>query len=155
MAPLDDLYKEVLLDHYQHPRNRGRLSDPQVANRGYNPLCGDELELFANFEGDRIQALMFEGRGCSISQASASMMTESLIGRSLADAEKIVAAFKDFMLSRGDGAALAELGASEDLESLQGVKQYPVRIKCALLPWNTFSETVQLYRARRAEGSPG
>lgn len=150
MESLDELYKEVILDHYQSPRNRGKLEEPTVANRGYNPLCGDELELFLLTDGDAVQDVTFSGRGCSISQASASMMTESLKGRTLSEVENIVAAFKEMMLSEGDALALAELGAPEDLESLQGIKRYPVRIKCALLPWNTFQEAVEVYR----KGSP-
>src|SRR5262245_33633136 len=83
---LDDLYKEVILDHYQHPRNRGQLADPDVATRGHNPLCGDEVLLAVKMDGDVIQEIAFGGRGCSISQASASMMTESVKGHDVEDA---------------------------------------------------------------------
>jgi nitrogen fixation NifU-like protein len=146
---LDELYKEVILDHYQNPRNRGKRSDAQLATRGYNPLCGDELELFIDTDGEKVQQVMFSGRGCSISQASASMMTEALTGRSLEEAARILAAFKEMLTASGDPSALVELGAPEDLESLQSIKRYPVRVKCALLPWNTFAEAVEMYEARR------
>lgn len=151
MESLDELYKEVILDHYQNPRNRGQLPDAQIATRGYNPLCGDELELFVDVNGEVVDAVMFSGRGCSISQASASMMTESLQGRSLAEAEKLVSAFKAMMMAEGDTGRLEALEAPEDLEALQGVKRYPVRVKCALLPWNTFVEAVELLRSRKSK----
>lgn len=146
MESLDELYKEVILDHYQNPRNREKLTDAKIATRGYNPLCGDELELFIDTNGDRVEKVAFWGRGCSISQASASMMTESLIGRSLDEAEQVFSAFKQMMVANGDASALVEMGAPEDLESLQGVKRYPVRVKCALLPWSTFAEAIELHR---------
>lgn len=152
---LDDLYREVILDHYQNPRNRGQLPDPDVATRGHNPLCGDELDLFVDLGGDSVEAVTFSGRGCSISQASASMMTESLTGRSLASAEEVVAAFKEMMLADGDDSGLRELGAPEDLEALQGVKRFPVRLKCAMLAWNTFMEAMELYRKRKVEQVEG
>lgn len=151
MESLDELYKEVILDHYQNPRNKKKLPEAQLATRGYNPLCGDELELFIETDGRTVATVTFTGRGCSISQASASMMTEALQGHTLEEAERILAAFKEMMVANGDPAALVALGAPEDLESLQGVKRYPVRVKCALLPWNTFAEALELYRARRTQ----
>jgi len=142
---LDDLYKEVILDHYQRPRNRGKLVAPDIATRGHNPLCGDEIELALNIEGDTVQDVAFGGRGCSISQASASMMTENIKGHTLAEAETLSGAFKSVMTANGSTEALGE---AEELQALQGVKRYPVRVKCALLPWTALEEAVGLYRKR-------
>lgn len=142
---LDDLYKEVILDHYQHPRNRGRLESPDVATRGHNPLCGDEIELALAIDDETVRDVGFGGRGCSISQASASMMTENIKGRTLRDAEQLTDAFKAVMTAGGPTEAL---GQAEELQALQGVKRYPVRVKCALLPWTALEEAVELYRKR-------
>jgi len=143
---LDDLYREVILDHYQHPRNRGRLESPDIATRGHNPLCGDEVELSLNFDGEMVSDAAFGGRGCSISQASASMMTESIKGHSMADAGRLAEAFKAVMTANASPDTLAE---AEELQSLQGVKRFPVRVKCALLPWTALTEAMELYRQRR------
>ena len=142
---LSDLYKEVILDHYQNPRNRGKLEAPDIATRGHNPLCGDEVEVSLNIDGDRVRDIAFGGRGCSISQASASMMTENVKGHSLGEAERLAGAFKAVMTADGspDG-----LGEAEELQALQGVKRYPVRVKCALLPWSALQEAFDLYRKR-------
>lgn len=146
---LDDLYREVILDHYQNPRNRGQLEAPDVATRGHNPLCGDEVVLSMRVDGDTVREIAVAGRGCSISQAASSMMTESVKGHSLADAESLAEAFKAVMTANADPATL---GQAEDLQALQGVKRYPVRVKCALLPWTALEEAVELYRKRRVEG---
>ena len=142
---LDDLYREVILDHYQNPRNRGQLESPDVATRGHNPLCGDEVMLSMQVDGDAVRDIAVAGRGCSISQASASMMTESVKGHSLEDAEGLAEAFKAVMTGDADPATL---DSAEDLQALQGVKRFPVRIKCALLPWTALEEAVDLYRKR-------
>src|SRR3954454_6140973 len=110
---LDDLYKETILDHYQHPRNRGQLEDPDVATRGHNPLCGDEVLLGVKFDGDVIQDIAFGGGGCSIGQASASMMTEAVKGRPLNEATALSASFKDLMTGNSSGEGLE---GNEDLE---------------------------------------
>jgi nitrogen fixation protein NifU and related proteins len=142
---LDDLYKEVILDHYQHPRNRGSLAEPTIATRGHNPLCGDEVELALLIDSDRVSDIAFGGRGCSISQASASMMTENVKGHTLEEAEELGGAFKGVMSGAGSTEALGE---AEELAALQGVKRYPVRVKCALLPWTALQEAIDLYRKR-------
>jgi len=144
---LDDLYKEVILDHFQHPRNRGVLDDPDVATRGHNPLCGDEVLLAVKMDGDVIQDIAFGGRGCSISQASASMMTESVKGHDTSDASALADGFKELM---SGGGSTDRLAGNEDLESLQGVKKFPVRVKCALLPWTALLEIIQTW-----ESAPG
>jgi nitrogen fixation NifU-like protein len=143
---MEDLSREIILDHYQNPRNHGRLEQPTVANRGNNPLCGDEIELsLAIDDGDgRIREIMFTGRGCSISQASASMMTEVVKGQKLEDVDLAVKRFAQGMANRQPPPAELE----DELDALQGVKKYPARVKCALLPWTTLRETVDLYRQR-------
>ena len=140
---LDDLYKEVILDHYQNPRNRGQLPDPDVATRGHNPLCGDEVILGVKLNGDRIDDIAFSGRGCSISQASASMMTEGVKGHPLDEARTLMAGFREMMTGSG---ATDGLGANEDMEALQGVKKFPVRVKCALLPWTALEEAIDTWQ---------
>jgi nitrogen fixation NifU-like protein len=140
----EDLSREIILDHYQNPRNHGRLESPTLANRGHNPLCGDEIELSLLISDDNISDIAFTGRGCSISQASASMMTESVKGHPLDEAEAVVQAFTRRMASREP----PPTDLSEELDALQGVKKYPARVKCALLPWTTLRETVDLYRHR-------
>jgi nitrogen fixation NifU-like protein len=141
---VEDLSREIILDHYQNPRNHGRLASPTLANRGHNPLCGDEIELSLAIADDSISEIAFTGRGCSISQASASMMTESVKGHRLEDAEAVVQSFTRKMASREP----PPVDLEEELDALQGVKKYPARVKCALLPWTTLRETVDLYRHR-------
>jgi nitrogen fixation NifU-like protein len=136
---LEELYKEVILDHYRAPRNKGRLDPHDVALERNNPLCGDEIELFVKFEGDNVEGIAFEGKGCSISQASASMMTEKIKGLSVKDASQLAETIKRMMASEEEGNP-DELG---DLISLKGVVKYPVRIKCALLGWNTLLEALE------------
>ena len=136
---LEDLYKEVILDHYRAPRNKGRLDPHDVALERNNPLCGDEIELFLKFDGENLQEIAFDGKGCSISQASASMMTEKVKGLSVKDAAELAETIKSMMAGQGDGDP-NKLG---DLVSLKGVVKYPVRIKCALLGWNTLVEAIE------------
>lgn len=133
---LEELYKEVILDHYRAPRNKGRLDPHDVALERNNPLCGDEIELFLRFDGETVEGVAFEGKGCSISQASTSMMTEKVRGLSAKQAGELAESIKRMMAGEEDGDADA-LG---DLISLKGVVKYPVRIKCALLGWNTLLE---------------
>jgi nitrogen fixation protein NifU and related proteins len=143
---LDDLYKEVILDHYQNPRNRGQLENPDVATRGHNPLCGDEVILGVTFAGDQIGDIAFSGRGCSISQASASMMTEGVKGHPVDEARALSAGFREMMTGSG---ATDGLGGNEDMEALQGVKRFPVRVKCALLPWTALEEVIQTWQGAK------
>lgn len=142
---LEELYREVILDHYRNPRNRGRLSDPDASADGSNPLCGDDVRIDLSLDGDLIAAVGVTGQGCSISQASASMMSEAVTGRTVAEAEELMSRFKGMMsIEQSDpgldperpGAALG------DLEALQGVRKFPVRIKCADLPWTTLSSAL-------------
>lgn len=151
VSSLDDLYKDIILDHYRNPRNRGLLENPDVATRGHNPLCGDEMELSLKLEGDRIDDVKLLGRGCSISQASASMMTEKIKGKSFAEVRRLVDTFKGMLLENRE-LTDEEYDALGDLESLEGVKSFPVRIKCALLAWNTLLEALELGAAGTKQG---
>jgi len=138
MGDLDDLYRDVILDHFRSPRNHGKLDAADVHVQGVNPLCGDQIELTLKVHDGKITDIRFSGKGCSISQSSASMMTEALKGKELAGSQNLVKDFKHMMLEKGGADELPE--ALEDLAALEGVKKYPVRIKCAVLPWNTFLE---------------
>jgi nitrogen fixation NifU-like protein len=144
---LEELYREVILDHYRNPRNKGHLEHPQASAQGVNPLCGDEITIEVSFEGDKVSEVAVEGQGCSISQSSASMMTEAIKGKSREEIGELVGRFRQMMsLDEGDDPGLdperpgAILG---DIEALQGVRQYPVRIKCASLAWNTLLEALE------------
>ncbi|MBM3450006.1 MAG: SUF system NifU family Fe-S cluster assembly protein [Armatimonadetes bacterium] len=127
---LEELYREIILDHYQHPRNRGRLDGAEIKIEGANPSCGDEISLYARLRDGRIEDVRFEGHGCSISQASASMMTQQMKGKTLPEARALIGDFKGMM--RGQAPHEEALG---DLIALQGVRKFPVRIKCATLSW--------------------
>jgi len=137
---LSALYQELILDHYRRPRNTGVLEHPTHAVALNNPLCGDEIDLQLRVEGDVIQDVRFIGRGCSISQAAASMMTQVVKQRSLADA--LALADRMSAMMHGDASA-AKDKALGDLRALAGVSQFPVRIKCALLPWNALTDAVK------------
>lgn len=144
MPGLEDLYREVVLDHYRNPRNRGELACPPARRaEGFNPLCGDEVIVYVATGGGVITDLRVDGQGCSISQAAASMMSVSVMGKSVAEVRTLELAFKSMMdiheEAEGGGGSLdpATLG---DLAALQGVKKFPVRIKCATLCWNTLAE---------------
>jgi nitrogen fixation NifU-like protein len=154
MAGLEDLYREIILDHYRAPRNRGELPAPPAHRvEGFNPLCGDEVVLYLDVDDGVITDVKIEGQGCSISQASTSMMSAAVKGKSVADARTLTRAFKALMSIHeskigGDGetdevdAAGDELAGVRlgDLEALQGVVKFPVRIKCATLAWNTLTQ---------------
>ena len=136
----DELYKEVILDHYEHPRNYYVLANSTIHERGVNPLCGDEFELFIAFEGDVIKEASFQGKGCSISQASGSMMTELIQGKTKTEAFALIEKFKGMILED----KTPEYSDDEaDLEALNGVKKYPVRVKCAVLSWNTLDKALK------------
>ena len=146
MPGLEDLYREIILDHYRNPRNRGELpTPPAVRSEGFNPLCGDEVQVYLDVHDGVVDDIRISGQGCSISQSSASMMSQAVKGRSLPEARALVHAFKS-MMSIEDGhdrddADDAEPGVKMgDLEALQGVVKYPVRIKCATLAWNTLAQ---------------
>jgi len=132
----DELYRELILDHYRSPRHREPLAEPDVVAEGYNPLCGDEVELRLSFENGAVSGVSCRGRGCSISQASGSMLTEVIIGKEVEEARRLIALFTK-MLTEPEGEPPAELG---DLEAFQGVAKFPVRVKCATLAWHTLED---------------
>ncbi len=140
---LESIFRELILDHYRKPRNKGTLEEPSVTVAMRNPLCGDEIELQMRIEGERIAELRFKGQGCSISQAAVSMMTERLKDTTLDEASALERRFLDLM--RGDESA-AEDRSLGDLRALQGVSKLPVRIKCALLGFNALDEAIKAYR---------
>jgi nitrogen fixation NifU-like protein len=143
---LEDLYREVILDHYRNPRNKGHLDNPDLSAEGVNPLCGDEITIELAFDEDRVSEVGISGQGCSISQSSASMMSEAIKGKTKGEIEDLTKRFRDMMSLDGE----ADLGLDPDrpgavlgdLESLQGVRKYPVRIKCASLGWNVLLEAL-------------
>ncbi len=150
MSGLEDLYREIVLDHYRNPRNRGELEPPASRTEGFNPLCGDEIVVYLDVDNDGIiNDLKISGQGCSISQSSASMMSAAVKGKTIEEAEQVTAAFKSMMsihessLDHDDddktSVATAELKLG-DLEALRGVVKFPVRIKCATLGWNTLNQ---------------
>ena len=148
MSGLEDLYREIILDHYRTPRNRGELeSPPAVESRGHNPLCGDEITLYLLVDGEGDDAIVSDvkigGQGCSISQSSASMMTQAVIGKSVGEARALIRRFRSMMgledVESQPGDDDIDLG---DLEALQGVVKFPVRIKCAVLGWNTLADAL-------------
>lgn len=148
---LESIFREVILDHYRKPRNKGPMDAPTVTVSMRNPLCGDEIELHLEIGDDAIRGVRFTGQGCAISQASASMMTEALAGKPLEDAVDLEKRF--LALMHGEEAAREDKRLG-DLRALQGVSKLPVRIKCALLAWNALDEAVKAHR-RSDEGLMG
>lgn len=146
LEQLDTLYREVILDHFREPRNRGELPDAQIKANGTNPLCGDEMAFDLRVAGERIDQVRFRGKGCAISQAAASMLTEQLKGKSLAEARAIIGALRGMMQGQDPDESL-DLG---DLESLVGVRKFPVRVKCAALSWNIIEQGLQDYQKKGA-----
>lgn len=145
MSSLDELYRQVILDHYRNPRRRGSLSGPHVHAEGMNPSCGDEFSLDLQIEDGVITDAAIQGQGCSISQASGSMMTERIVGKTVDEARHATAIFKLMMgIEEGDDPLDPERPGAVlgDLEALQGVKKFPVRIKCADLPWTTLADAL-------------
>ena len=147
MANLDDLYREIILDHYRSPRNRGELDAPGVVRtEGYNPLCGDELTVFLDVRDGVIVDIKLTGHGCSISQASSSMMSAAVKGKTVDEARETIERFKQLMtvhqtaLDDRAEPVVADLRTMGELAALQGVVRFPVRIKCATLAWNTLSQ---------------
>ncbi|CAB4694831.1 MAG: SUF system NifU family Fe-S cluster assembly protein [Actinobacteria bacterium] len=156
MPGLDDLYREIILDHYRSPRNRGELAPPAVRAEGHNPLCGDEIQVYLDVVDGVVNDIKITGSGCSISLSSASMMSQAVKGKKIADVKALVNRFRSMMgldiadaesdtdvLSIDDDTEVAapevKLG---DLEALQGVVKFPVRIKCATLAWITLTQAM-------------
>jgi nitrogen fixation NifU-like protein len=152
MPGLEDLYREIILDHYRNPRNRGELASPPATRvEGFNPLCGDEVVVYLDVEEGRVTDVKINGQGCSISQSSASMMSSAVKGKTIDEVRALIRAFKAMMSiheQRLDGDADGDLVEDDadtevklgDLEALQGVVKFPVRIKCATLGWITLAQ---------------
>ena len=154
MPGLEDLYREIILDHYRSPRNRGELPAPPATRvEGFNPLCGDEIVLYVDVQDGAVADIRIGGQGCSISQSSASMMSAAVKGKTLGEVEALTRAFKGMMSIHeqsldgdGDGSEPVEAPQADvklgDLEALRGVVKFPVRIKCATLSWNTLQQAL-------------
>ncbi len=141
MTDLRDLYQEVILDHNKSPHNFREMPDATRLALGNNPLCGDKLKLYVKVEGDRIADVAFQGSGCAISKASASLMTDAVKGRSLAEAEELYAKFHELLTGppdvKADGSGLGKLAV------FSGVREFPVRVKCATLAWHTLESALK------------
>ena len=139
---LQEVYRQVILDHYRNPRHRAPLPDPDSSSEGANPLCGDEVMVQLQLRDGRISAISVAGKGCSISQSSASLMGEAVAGNPVPDVLGLSSRFQDLMHAPSDSSenGYADLG---DLIALAGVRRYPVRIKCATLPWITLEQALE------------
>lgn len=143
---LDDLYRDAILDHRRNPRNHSALNSPDIVGDAINPFCGDEIRLQIALDGDkRIARIGLQGEGCSINLAAGSMLTEAVAGKPLDDAAELVLLFRRMM--RGDAEAEAQLRAEGDLHNLAAVREFPVRIKCALLAWSALADGIQGYQS--------
>ncbi len=143
-AELNDLYRDIILDHYRSPRHRGSLASPTASHEGLNPLCGDEVTVDIAVRDDRITDVAYRGSGCSISQSSASMMTEAVLGKRLDEVKHLSEGFTAMMLGSQD----VDMESLGDLEALSGVRKFPVRVKCATLAWHTLDEALQEVSSR-------
>lgn len=154
-ASLSALYQEMILDHYRRPRNKGALDGADATIPMRNPLCGDELTLELVMDGERVSDIRFTGHGCSISQASASMMTELVKGKSASEIEQLRERFRAMVMGDADAAGDATLGK---VRALSGVARFPARVKCALLGWNALEQgldrAIEAARAREAAAGP-
>lgn len=137
MSDVRELYQEVIIDHGRSPRNFGELLTCTCSKEGFNPLCGDEITVYLNIENDRIKEVMFSGSGCVISTASASLMTQAIKGKTVAEVECLFGQFHDLLLKDGGGEGL------DKLMVLAGVKAYPARVKCATLAWHTLMAAIK------------
>ena len=149
MSNLEDLYREIILDHYRNPRNRGELPAPATHVEGFNPLCGDEITVYLDVRDGVLVDIKISGHGCSISQSSASLMTAAVKGKDLEGVRNVIATFKQLMTvheatldsdAEPEAIDLRKLG---ELAALQGVVKFPVRIKCATLAWNTLTQGLE------------
>lgn len=146
---LDQLYRDVLLEHYRRPHHKGELPGAEIVTKGNNPVCGDRITVYGklNASGDRIEELHFDGKGCAICIASSSMMTEALRGKSLDEAAQHADRVKKMMRNEVPFEVPADLA---DFEALEGVKKFPVRVKCATLAWTTLKNGILAYQAGKA-----
>lgn len=143
----DDLYREIILENYKSTKHKGPLKDANHHEEGVNPSCGDDIELFMKVVDGRIEAVTYDGVGCSICLAAANMLCEAFEGATISEAEDLIGKFKGMLVDGDEPDFPEELG---DLEAMQGVRKFPVRIKCALLSWNTAQ---QILRAQQAQAT--
>ena len=136
---LDELYQEIILDHYKHPRNHGTLESADVKIPGKNPFCGDEIILSIKLKDNIVEDVAFEGNGCAISQASASVMTEQIKGKTLPEAKELFEEFSKMVKGDID----FDEGKMDELAAFQGVCEFPTRVKCALLSWNALKKALE------------
>ena len=136
----DDLYREIILENYKSIRNKRRLDEADHHHEGVNPSCGDDIELFLKLDGNEVSEVTYEGVGCSICMASANMLCEALEGASLGEASQLLEKVKG-MLTREEDPEFPDQAA--DIEALQGVRKFPVRVKCAMLAWNTLAQILK------------
>jgi nitrogen fixation NifU-like protein len=139
MGEMRELYQEMILDHHRHPRNYGKLPDANRHAEGFNPLCGDRVTVYVAIEGGRVRDISFEGSGCAICMASCSLMTEAIKGRTLVEAEALFGRFHDLLT---DDATVTDEEVLGKLAVFEGVREFPVRVKCATLPWHAFRAAV-------------
>ncbi len=135
---LEELFKEIIIEHYQHPKNHGHIEHPDAKSDGSNPLCGDEIAMELKFDGNRVKDIMFTGNGCSISQSAASLLTEAIKGKTIEETRKIMEEYKNMLAGKNYNSEL--LG---DLEALSDVKKYPARVKCASLSVAVLDQALQ------------
>jgi nitrogen fixation NifU-like protein len=154
MGELRDLYQEMILDHGKHPRNYGKLDDANHTAQGHNPLCGDRLTVWVRTEGNRISDVTFEGNGCAISMASASMMGEVLKGMRVEEAEAVFRRFHE-LVTGGEQTRPEETEGLGKLIVFSGVKEFPVRVKCATLAWHTLQAALVDKKSEEAVSTEG
>ncbi|MCH7493276.1 SUF system NifU family Fe-S cluster assembly protein [bacterium] len=148
---LDDLYRDSILDHRRNPRNSDKLDNATIIGDSVNPFCGDEIHLQVDLDADgRVERVGLQSEGCSINQAAGSMLTEAVVGKTLYEIDHLVQTFK--LMMQGDSDAETRLSDENDLKSLIGVRNYPVRIKCALLSWSALEDGVLSYRRSSEAG---
>jgi len=140
-SDVDDLYREIILDHYRSPRNQKELDKPDLEAHGLNPFCGDEVFINIKLVNGVVDEVSFRGNGCSISQASASMLTNAIKGKDLEEAETLYFAFRDMMY--GKNLSEKDMDDLGEAEALAGVKKFPIRIKCALLAWASLEDAIK------------
>ena len=144
---LDELYREVILDHFKRPSRAGELADAQIKASGTNPLCGDEVAFDLKLDNGRVAQARFRGKGCAIAQAASSMLAEQFEGKTLGQVTALIAALKALMQGQEPPESV-DLG---DLEALAGVRKFPVRVKCAALSWNVVEQGLKEYGTRKLE----
>jgi nitrogen fixation NifU-like protein len=146
-----DIFGEILADHHESPRNYGKLEHPTRVEAGYNPLCGDKVNVGIEIDlssGEKLSHIAFEGEGCSICMASASIMSAMVEGKTYEEVQNLIEGFRKVMQGEANVVGMPAEGADEDIVALYGIKKFPVRIKCALLPWTTLKKGIEAVHAK-------